>query len=124
MIAVVFGALALIAVVLTVAFTLAAIPDPLPAGIHEDVWLGASSTGSRGADVEYRLMPDVAEGEATPEWAAGPAGEVVIVIDGQVVTADGLFDHLQGGMVRADVTAPEDGLISRIDITTPPPTGR
>ena len=118
-VAAIFGVLALVAVVLAVAITLAAAPDPLPAGVHEDVWLGATASGSGEADLEYRLMPDVAEGETTPEWAADPAGEVVIVIDGQVVTADGLVEYLQSGMVRADVTAPDDGLVSRIDITTP-----
>lgn len=118
-IAVTLGMLAVVAAVLAVAITLAAAPDPLPAGVHEDVWLGVSATGSGEADVECRLMPDVAEGEATPEWAAGPADDAVIVIDGRAVTAEGLVEYLQVGMVRADVTAPDDGLISRIDITTP-----
>lgn len=122
-IALAFGVLVFVAVALAVAFTLAAIPDPLPAGIHEDIWLGVAPDGSSGVDIEYQLMPDVAEGEDTPQWTAGPVAETVIVIDGQVVSAEALLNHLQDGMVRADVTAPEDGLVSRIDISTPPLTG-
>ena len=118
-----FGALALVAIAIAVGLAIMSIPDPLPVGVHEGVWLGVSSAASRGADIEFRLMPDAGEGESTPEWAADPAAETVFVIDGQVVTADTLAGYLQGGMVRADVTASSEGSVSRIEITTPEVTG-
>lgn len=115
-----FGVLALVAVAIITAVTVLSAPDPLPAGIHRDVWLGMASEKPQEMNLTFQLMPDVPEGEETPEWAAQAAGQIVLLIDGRTVTVGELIAYLQGGMVRADVTAPQEGVVSRIEITTQP----
>ena len=114
-----FAGLVLVAVAIIAVFTVASAPDALPAGSYSDVWLGLSSADPDAADIEFELMPEVAEGEVTPLWAARAGEQVVILIDGRVANAQELIDRLQGGMVRADVIATDEGLISRIEIVTP-----
>ncbi len=114
-----FVGLSLVAVAVVAVFTMLAAPDALPAGSYSGVWVGNASAHPRESDVELELMPDVAEDEETPLWAARAGDQAVILIDGRVAGTGELIDYLQGGMVRADVTASGEGVISRIEIVTP-----
>ena len=115
-----FAGLILVSVALVAVFTALSAPKTLPVGSHRGVWLGAASTGPRAEDFEFELMPEVAEDEETPIWTARADDQVVILIDGRVASAGELVGYLQGGMVQADVTSAEEGVISRIEIVTPP----
>lgn len=121
-IVVAFVVLMVVAVAIIAVFTVLSAPTALPVGPHRGVWVGSASINPREADLKFELMPDAIGDEAIPVWAARPGDRAVFVIDGRVVTGGELIDFLQGGMMRADVTATEDGVISRIEIVTPDDT--
>ncbi len=114
-----FTGLVLVAVTIVAIFAALSAPDTLPAGLHPGVWLGAASSSPAETDIEFELMPDVGEDEQTPVWAAHASDQAVILIDGRTADVGELNDYLQPGMVRADVTATDAGVISRIEIVTP-----
>ena len=117
-----FAGLVLVSVALLAVFTALSAPKTLPVGTHREVWVGAASPHPRDTDLKLQLMPDVAGDEETPVWAARIDDRTTIVIDGRTVDAAALIEHVGAGMVQADVTSAEEGVISRIEIVTPEAT--
>ena len=113
-----FGALALIAMAIVTIITVRSIPETLAPGMHRGVWVGAASAYPRANDLKLQLMPDTVEGEV-PVWGAHAGSGTTIVIDGRPVGTAELIEYLGSGMVRADVTAADEGAVTRIEIVTP-----
>ena len=118
-ITVAFAVLILVAVAITAVFLVLSAPVALPVGSHSSVWVGNSATNSNGTESTFELMPDVGDDEETPVWTARVGGRASILIDGRVASVGELADYLRPGMVRADVTASDEGVISRIEILSP-----
>jgi hypothetical protein len=90
----------------------------LPPGSYRGVWLSDVSSSPREPDIAFQLTPEPLNDAETPIWAASASDQAVILIDGRAVGAGELIEYLQGGMVPADVTATDGGVISRIEIVT------
>lgn len=90
----------------------------LPAGEYEAIWIGVASPELDGGVLSVQLLPDVTDGQEIPTWIARVGPNTVISVNGQTTDAAGLAQRLGPTMVRADVGAPADGEISRIEIDT------
>jgi len=113
-----FGALFLIAIAIVTVVTVRSIPETLSPGMHRGVWVGTASIHPRESDLKLQFMPDTVEGDV-PVWGARADSGTTIVIDGRPVGTAELIEYLGDGMVRADVTAADEGAITRIEIATP-----
>ena len=117
--AVVLGAMLLVALSVLGILTLMARPEPLPAGVHRSIWVGLAAYRPATAHARFEFMSEPDENDRVTVWSARPDKQAVYLIDGREVGVSEFVEYLQRGMWPADVTASTAGIFVRVEILTP-----